>query len=192
MFLVENCFHWIGFHIVEYLLNQGYTVTGNDEINTDGKEHLSMFFSRNENFTHVEQQSNETVYDMRIMPSETELTLHKESTSTIYLPLLFGKWMPMNHNGMYFRRKFITFDSEEFLEKAVYIGDFLKIFHQCIRASNLPPVIKVKTGGADVPDDRKVENSVFIRNNRPVTDRLKIVQNHYKKFSELYESNENV
>ncbi|WP_174612782.1 hypothetical protein [Virgibacillus ihumii] len=188
MFLVENCFYWIGFHIVEYLLDQGYTVTGNDEIDTDGKEHLSMFIGRNENFTHMKQRLNESAYDIRLTPHETALTLHKDSASTIYLPLLFGEWMPMNQDGMYYRGDFIAFDSDEFVEKAVYIGDFLKIIDQCIAASNLPSAVNVKKKGEDINAEIKLENSVFIRNNRPINDRIKTVKNHYKKFSKLYES----
>lgn len=187
MFLVEKCFHWVGFHIVEYLLGRGYTVSGNDKINTDAKDHLSMLIGRNANFTHLEQRPDSKVFDIRITPDEDKLTLHKESTSTMKLPLLFGEWMPMNQEGMYHRNEFIAFDSDRFLIDAVYIGDFLTIVQQCIDASNLPSVIKVKHGEKDAASDLKLENSVFIRNNRPIMNRLKTVQNHYEKFSEFYQ-----
>ncbi|WP_077325073.1 hypothetical protein [Virgibacillus siamensis] len=187
MFFVENCFYWIGFHLVDYLLNQGYAVTGDDHIDTEGKEHLSMLIGRNENFVHLKEPRNAADYDICFTPKENTLKMYKNSTSTIKLPLLFGEWMPMEADGMYHRGTFIPFDSDRFLQEAVYIGDFLNTIQQCIDATRLPRFLNVNAGQQKSSADIKLEDSVFIRNNRPIMSRLKAVQSHYKRFGEFYQ-----
>ncbi len=51
-FLIANCYDWIGFHIVNKLLENGYDVDGYDHSSEDD-HHLSMFLGRNSSFTFV-------------------------------------------------------------------------------------------------------------------------------------------
>lgn len=188
-FLVENCFHWIGFHVVNLLLEDGYEVIGADVINTSKKEHLEMFVGRNDGFTHITEKSDHILYDAVIRIGDNELEIHKGQTSTIKLPLLFGEWMPMNVDGFYSGDTFISFESNYFLTEGVYIEDFLKILMQCIQSSQLPSVLKVRSANKGKDTEVKLENSIYIRDNVPIQNNAKVVVNHFKKFKAIYECN---
>ncbi|WP_164669480.1 hypothetical protein [Virgibacillus doumboii] len=189
LFLVENCFHWIGFHVVDFLLENGHRVDGMDDMSTDKKEHLSMFVGRNELFTHVTETERETAYDTTITirkDDELVLTLNNGSTTKINFPLVYGKWMPMEPEGMYYNNQFIRFNSDHFLSEAVYIEDVLQSLIQWVKSSNLSPVLEVKSIHEKHRENKKLENSIFIRNNRPIKENVNIVINHYETYKNFY------
>src|SRR5699024_6793172 len=117
-FLVTCCFDWVGFLMVNQLLEKGHEVDGVDEETTDFKEHLSMFLGRNSAFR-LKTRDELTYYDTAIMSGEEPCTdvmkarkmmniscnkiqaKRKASMTTIHEPVLFGEWMPMNERGMY-------------------------------------------------------------------------------------------
>lgn len=48
--LVVNCYHRIGFQLIDYLLTSGYEIDGIPEQTSTESEHLSMFLGRNSQF----------------------------------------------------------------------------------------------------------------------------------------------
>src|SRR5699024_12016099 len=176
IFLVENCFHWLGFHIINRLLDNGYQVDGMDDLDTDKKEHLSMFVGRNELFRHITSRERNTDYDISIQVDECKLVLEKEHPITIKLPLIFGEWMPMNQKGLYVQNEFMRFDSKQFLTNAVYVKDVLESLQQLIDSSDLPRVLEVRSCYSRPMNHKKLENSIYIRNNRPIQERISIVK----------------
>lgn len=188
LFLVENCFHWIGFHIINYLLEDGYQVHGVDEISTDKKEHLSMYVGRNESFQHFSALERDTDYDtsMKIDNNEIIITHQQNKSLRVKLPLLFGEWMPMESNGIYYKNELISFDSDVFIREGVFIEDFIKSLMQWVNSSQLPSFIDVKSIKNRRDENVRLENFIYIRNNRPTEENVKIVINHYKKFNEYY------
>ncbi|MCD5324700.1 MULTISPECIES: hypothetical protein [Pontibacillus] len=49
-YLLSGCFHWIGYHLTEALLNEGETVIGVDSDWNEQKEWLSLYVGRNASF----------------------------------------------------------------------------------------------------------------------------------------------
>ncbi|SFA82346.1 hypothetical protein SAMN04488072_102127 [Lentibacillus halodurans] len=184
--LVENCFHWIGFHIVNHLLENGYNVDGTDKLNTDKKEHLSMFVGRHELFRHISPLEKRNAYDAFLRIDDDELKLEKNHPVIIKLPIIFGEWMPMSQEGMYVQHDFIRFDSEQFLSEAVYVKNVLKSLQQWIHSSDLPSVLEVKSFHDRRTDNVKLENAIYIRNNRPIAESINIVKDHYEMYKKFY------
>ncbi len=188
LFLVENCFHWMGFHLVNCLLENGYKVDGVDDLSSDMKEHLSMYVGRNASFQHLSSPERSTTYDrlINITDKELILTIQPNTSHRINLPILFGEWMPMKKDGMYHQKTFISFDSDIFFNEAIYIGDFMKSLIQWVESSQLPEILEVKSINNIQSEEVKLENSVYIRNNITIEENLKVVIKHYEKFKELY------
>ncbi|TFJ93598.1 hypothetical protein [Lentibacillus salicampi] len=184
---VENCFHWIGFHIMNDLLDNGFQVDGMDSLDTDKKEHLSMFVGRNQLFRHVSASERNNAYDISLKIEDDALILEKENLVTIHLPLVFGEWMPMNQEGVYDQDDFIPFDSERFLTEAVYVGDVLKSLQQWFATSDLPPILEVRSFHERQTGQRKLENAVYIRNNRPIQEEINRVKKHYNTYQKFYQ-----
>lgn len=191
--LVVNCNHWIGYHIVNGLLEDDWLVEG--VIDKEEKDTLSMFFGRNSNFSfceNVEKKVYDTVISVGVPLKEIDhvhtnrsVIIHptvpenmKEDTILIKAPLLFGEWMPMNENGMYRNHLFIPFDSTYFLTEAVYIEDFVSYL--------------VKWLNDDIADNKKsaiikLEHSAYTRDNRPIEKKLEQVKEHYHQFKKYTE-----
>ncbi|MFB4169764.1 hypothetical protein [Virgibacillus sp. JSM 102003] len=188
LFLVENCFQWMGFHLVNCLLENGYKVDGVDDLSSEKKENLSMYVGRNASFQHLTSSKRGTTYDrsINIKDKEFVLTIKQNTSHRIKLPLLFGEWMPMKRDGMYLQSTFISFDSDIFLNEAIYIGDFMRSLIQWEKSSQLPEVLEVKSINNKQNEEIKLENSVYIRNNRTIEENLEMVIKHYEKFEELY------
>lgn len=203
-FLVTNCFDWIGFHMVNHLLEKGYTVDGMDEETTASKDHLSMFLGRNSAF-HLKKKKELTTYDTAIVIGEEPCPdglkakqiinirrnklqdTQKTSMTMLYVPVLFGEWMPMNDKGMYVNNQFITFDSAHFLSEAIYIKDFIAGLFQWMQSADIPSGLEVKSKGSEIKDV-KLENTVYIRNNEQTADKIKKVLKHYRNYQQFYTS----
>lgn len=196
-FFVSHCFHWIGFHIVNHLLENGYSVTGNEHALTDKQEHLAMMIGRNDLFTLLIDDTPKGKYTHVILPNENsdvpqeidavktfklsrEEGQHDKRMVDVRTPLLFGEWMPMNENGMYVDGKYIPFDSETFQNDAVYIGDFIASLMLCLMSSHQPGKLAIKPKSSiSAERDRQ---AVFLRERRPVDQQLRTVVAHYKRF----------
>ncbi|TRM11909.1 hypothetical protein FH966_09545 [Lentibacillus cibarius] len=185
-YAVQNCFHWIGFHIVNYLLEKGYRVDGMDDITTDKKEHLSMFVGRNELFRHVPYSRATDSYDVTMFVDDYCLKLNTHAPVTIQLPLLFGEWMPMNDKGIFVQNEFISFDSKQFLRQAVYIDQFLNSMQQWIHATRMPAELVVRSERDKDAGGERPENLLHIRSNETVEEYIQLVKAHYARFKDFY------
>ncbi|WP_449354081.1 hypothetical protein ACUL41_12015 [Virgibacillus natechei] len=196
--LVDNCNHWIGFHIANDLLENSYTVDGIGDENSD----LLMFLGRNSSFNFV-GRNLEKQYETAIMiggQSDTEfksgqtLIINPKSTDRvenrveINTPLLFGEWMPMNEEGFYNNNTFIRFDSDYFQTEAIYIDDFTKGLIQWLKMKEFPSTLEVRSEKNKDNKHVKLENTVYIRDNRPMADKVKNVLEHYQLYRKIYES----
>lgn len=194
--LVGNCNNWIGFHIVNDLLLANYTVNGIGDEN----ENLSMFLGRNSSFEFVGPDVKKN-YDIAIsignqlatIQSDRTLIINaiheqkKDNEVTIKVPLLFGKWMPMNEHGLYKNDELITFDSNYFKTEAIYIKDFTNGLLQWLKAEYLPFNMNVDSVRNKAKENVKLENSIYISDNRPIEENLENVLEHYRRYNSFYE-----
>ncbi|MUK90588.1 hypothetical protein GMD78_19715 [Ornithinibacillus sp. L9] len=200
--LIANCFHWVGFHLLNELLDRGIEVAGIDALDTDRKEHLSMFIGRNSSFSFIDNSEASNYETFIIIDNSDDIPSNftsrkikigfgesreeKENIVHVHAPILYGEWMPMNEKGCLHQERFIDFDSEEFQSEAIYIGDFVKAFIQWLKVDNLPGHIEVRTKKNNEDQALKLENSIYIRDNVPKEENLKRVLAHYRRYKEFY------
>lgn len=204
---INNCFHWASFHITNYFLEKGYKVDGVYKENEKTKEHFMMFLGRNNNFSLIENTN--TLHDeyelaLSIGKCDLDVTCNKYveieireherveqnrdafncNTSTIvYVPILFGEWMPMTEEGLYQNETFIRFDSDSFLKEAIYISRFIESLVQLLQSSKLPTFIEINS--IEKKPSVRLENSVYLYTNRP-KEYIRSIVNHYKTYSDIY------
>lgn len=197
--LIMNYTNWIGFHLAEALLNEGYKVDGFE--GKDGNENLVDFLARNSNFRSL-GNLEERVYPLVIYSGqEGQLprisveraflinpvsSIHEENIISIHIPLLYGEWMPMDENGIYVNEKRIYFSSELFKREAIYIGDFIQLLLQWINKK--PPIEKIRMEIAKNMNYNavKLEKTFFVDENVPIGDQVQKVVEHYRKYHLLY------
>ncbi|MFC2949931.1 hypothetical protein [Virgibacillus sediminis] len=197
--LVVNCNHWIGYHIVEELLDQDYSVDGLPDQEKGGD--LLLFFGRNSNFTMLENEAEVSPsYTTVITIGKVVGSLETKSNRcfsigeerpgqsakiiTIHPPLLFGEWMPMNEYGILVGEKFIRFDSEKFKQEAVYIKDFARAVMQWIQAEELPANLTAAFGKTAGRNRRN--GSFCVREGEPCQNKVGELLEHYRKYRDLY------
>lgn len=201
--LVQNCFHWVGFHIVNQLLEDGYTVKGIDFSTEQASDHLSMFFARHASFSLIEPNVDESfnvsivinspqyadnidaTHHIVIDETNRQLIEHVNSTY-IKQPLLFGKWMPIRDKGVFYCNNHIAFDSEAFLENAIYINDFTKMISQLLKKRDIPTFLDVQYDKIEESPTLILDNTVYIRDNTPIERKIEEVLTHYKQFEKYY------
>ncbi|RWZ55157.1 hypothetical protein EQV77_10930 [Halobacillus fulvus] len=126
---VKPCFHWIGYHIMTSLLQEGMEVVGIDRLDQKRKDHLYMYVGRNSNFQYF---FNEKDKENHIHQEEEEIEIRcsterligrnkkQDTTHDWKLPIVYGEWMDIQR---------MDIESEEELldwvlqTEAVYIGD---------------------------------------------------------------------
>lgn len=126
---VQPCFHWIGFHITSYLLQEGVEVIGIDPIETNQSDFLYMYVGRNSNFQHFFQKKDKenhvqgTEEEASVEYVDQHLLVRKNRKAIwVKLPSLYGEWMDLNRLGIQDKDQLKSWIKEK---EAVYIGDFL-------------------------------------------------------------------
>lgn len=198
--LIINCFHWIGYHIADSLLEQGRSVDGMDCIDSKQKDHLSMFFGRNDLFSMINQHDlsqHDTVIivgNASVLPNilaerkiiiDNRIHLHAPDCISIAIPFLIGEWMPMNEKGVYVDGNMIPLESELLRTEAVYVRDFTEILLQWLHIMVLPKKIEVRSRNSQ---QNRLENSMHILNNRPKGEMIKRLKAHYRKNKYVYDT----
>ncbi|MUV36525.1 hypothetical protein JNUCC1_00328 [Lentibacillus sp. JNUCC-1] len=196
-YYVENCFHWIGFHLVQHLLDAGECVIGIDQVSSPQKEHLYLFMGRHDRFQLMSREAapaNGIKKDVNLQVcnnkngSETDNghihivygTEHDQTNETIDLPLLFGFWMPMTEFGMKrVNGEWLPFASDAFLNEAVYIEDYMNDLVHCIREGCLSEI------SSSCPN-QYLANLGKVKDNRTIKTNLSIVQEHYHRNTSFY------
>jgi len=199
--LVTNCFHWMNYHLVNELIENGYTVAGMGGQMTKEKEHLSMLIGRNSLFSLITDQELEQ-YQTVIGVGETDDTIDtrrfiminhegqqadlQKNRTFIQTPILFGEWMPMDQKGAYINDTYITFESPEFLATAIYIKDFIHYLLTCIKEKHLPEKITIQSSRNVESGEVLLDKSVYIQDNIPIEKTVNKVRNHYEQFKAYY------
>ncbi|MBN8233708.1 hypothetical protein JF544_00540 [Halobacillus kuroshimensis] len=126
---VQPCFHWIGFHITSYLLQEGVEVIGVDPIETNQSDFLYMYVGRNSNFQHFFQKEDKenhvqgTEKEASVEYVDHHLLVRKNGeTLWVKLPALYGEWMDLQRFGIQDKDQLKSWIKKK---EAVYIGDFL-------------------------------------------------------------------
>lgn len=197
--LIVNCNSWVGYHIVDALLMEGFLVDGVIDQHEPGD--LEMFFGRNSLYEEVTLQTKKE-YDIGIIIDDfiTELpkgvkhwitisTIHDEriesatrtTMTSIYPSLLVGEWMKMNDKGIYRNDEFIRFESRYFKEQAIYIIDFVNALLHWIQMDTLPSYFQVFPKQENI-SNKKVEKKIFLRKNRSIDTIIQLLKKHYELF----------
>src|SRR5690625_5291106 len=200
--LVKDCFHWIGFHIVDQLLIDGYEVKGIQTSSSKKTAHLSMFFDRHSHFSLIEdetacetdtallinQHTTDGINASRFMMIGEHVDIEALTADQIAIqqPLLFGEWMPIYEDGCYYLNDHIPFDSPRFHEQAIYIHDFTKMIVALLKQDNLPNVINMQTVKNDSILGLTLDNTYHIQDNTPIENKLQDVLKHHKQFKHYY------
>ncbi|MRH43375.1 hypothetical protein GH741_11865 [Aquibacillus halophilus] len=212
MYVVSNCFNWIGFHFLQKILNNSEEVVGLDQISTDKEENLYLSVGRNSLFTHVTSKRDlkkeinskqvDVVFDL--MDSDELLAdeefhadnwvqfkneIAKDNTNNLIhveLPLLYGEWMPRDNNGIFHTRNYIKFDSETFENEAIYIDDFVDAMWQILSSRKKPEKIKFKSLRKEGRDEKDPAQVLYIREKERMETRLLNLNNHFEQFSKFY------
>ncbi|GGM24982.1 hypothetical protein GCM10011351_08340 [Paraliobacillus quinghaiensis] len=208
MFVIIGCFNWIGFHLLETLLQNGEEVIGVDQLDHPKREHLSMFVGRNANFTYYEtldqvKKNNLNNHIQAVFMCDQVQSFNRKSISSlkyiqffpkqkgqqevieVKLPLLYGEWMDRDENGIYNSNEFIQYDSALFKEKAIYIKDFIGAIIQLSDASNSPSTVSYYTPEQLQEQQSSVTDLFILPSNSP-TRNLEKVEAHYQRFNEMY------
>lgn len=189
--LVVNCGHWIGYHIVDDLLESDFQVDGISI--SPNTEDLLMFFERNSSFT-LTEDPEEKQYDTSIIVGNhgEEYNInakrifgiqHKSDKLSkfvsIHTPFLFGEWMPMDENGCYRNKEYISFESDWFKENAIYIKDFTKVLIQLVETTTVPRNIDLKHG-------KSSGMGIYVTKQENIENKIEQVRKHYKLYRHLY------
>lgn len=200
--LITNWTNWLGFHFINELLEEGYTVHALITDSEQRTNHFAEFFIRNSSFCFVEN-GNLSTYDEAIVignfPIKNILgrriwhincTLSKYNGKCIFVftPILFGEWMPLNEEGIFFQGKLIPFTSEYFRNETIYIKDFMKIFKQWLKSVLVPHRILLCTNQKKCGRETfMLENIIYLRDNRPKCKPIETIKRHYKRYKRMYE-----
>lgn len=201
--LVKGCFNWIGFHIVDHLLKEGYEVKGIQTTSSKQSTHLSYFFDRHTGFSLIDDKEsqhvqtallvNESGSDVInasrtiVVSEQPDLENMKDHQIVIKQPLLFGEWMPIQDNGCYYLNEYIPFDSVKFREQAIWIHDFTKKIVTLLAKKALPQIINVERNQNGAFSGLTLDNTFHIQDNTPIDSKVEDVLDHYKRFNQYYE-----
>lgn len=205
--LVVNCDGWVGFHLVNTLLEHDYIVDGTTMLDDTGEiqpiKDLTMFFGRNSDFSIVSRTDKKYSigiivgdFDGDISQNVEKLIIinpdkkqHKSikptNWTTINTSLLFGEWMPMDEKGLYYKEEYIPFTSEKFQKESIYIDDFTKAMMQWLEMPDLPQELNIYSSNDEEKQASKIEKNMYISENILNKDNLKNVIEHYLKFKEI-------
>ena len=194
--LVMNCDHWIGFHLVERLLELGYQVHGVAEEEKD--DYLTHFFGRNSRFAFV-TSTEEIVYDACFMISEMKENQTIQTDQMILIddryqfkkvenkhahiirpPLLYGEWMPMTKDSVYYADRWINIHSEQFKKDGVYIKNFVDSLLQLMHIKNLPSYLNIYTK-LHLKAFDSLHHTIYIRESGNDREKVKKVIAHHEK-----------
>jgi len=200
--LIVNWTNWLGYHFINELLEADYTVHA---LITDPEERtnrFAQFFTRNSSFSFVDKDNLLTYSDTVVIGNfpiksvSSKRTWHINCTFRenngqcvfVFTPILYGEWMSLNEEGIFFQDNFISFASKKFHNETIYIKDFLKIFQQWLKSTLIPHKIVLcvnrKLFNREI---FMLENIVYFRDNRPKYKHIETVKKHYKKYKRLYE-----
>jgi hypothetical protein len=200
--IIENCFDWIGFHLIEKYLNEGFEVCGIDQLD-ERKEFLYEMIGRNASFHFYDDVESIDDDEMReamfisivknkehirevntnleryIILNEIEQvdTNQLESKNNYYIctPNLFGPWMN--------KKSYDQYSKEDAFE--LYIDDFISWLYYFTKSTVKQNVITLQTK----KNQKKAQSGCHLMTVLPTTsldeERIR-VKDHIKKYPSYY------
>ncbi|MFZ3577905.1 hypothetical protein [Virgibacillus sp. DJP39] len=193
---VTNCFHWVGFHLVNRLIENDYAVDGIANLSTKKEEELYLMVGRNSNFSlfnNVSEIKDNVYTDAILINPEEPIYFQTSRTFTVgvdlgnpdfvalHTPLLFGEWMPMDEEGIFVNDQYIAFDSNEFQNEAIHINDFIDCFMQWLNACSMPNLIALTPNQSVIGEEGDPGKYIYLRKERPLEEQVNLLVNHYEK-----------
>jgi len=197
--LVINYTDWIGYHIVEALLNEGYSVKA--LAGKNGNVNVEDFFARNSAFSLYEKQQDipqplvicigeseewDGIKMERLILINSMSEVETEKKLSIDTPFLFGEWMPMDEKGFYRQGERIYFSSELFKKEGIYIADFIKLFLQWVKEATKLNDVTLKSARNLENRDIKLDNFFLVHENIPIEENIRRVITHFQMHHSLY------
>ncbi|GGC74551.1 hypothetical protein GCM10007216_01480 [Thalassobacillus devorans] len=196
VYIIDSCFHWVGFHLVQHLLTEGKEVIGIDRVEDSKRENLYFYIGRNSRFQHfnsiqeMDRHCHQEHIEAAIRIEDSALddegefggmllcesveTLMEGKGERLDLPPLYGEWMPRNESVVYIGKEPILFEELIQREDASYIEDFLARFLSDLTERGIAAVKEVYRMEklADTSDREKIYSQL---------------QNHYQRHQQFYE-----
>ncbi|SDZ74794.1 hypothetical protein SAMN05421743_10143 [Thalassobacillus cyri] len=196
VYIIDACFHWIGFHLTQHLLTEGYEVIGIDPLEGTKQENLYFFIGRNSRFQHfhsIEEMErhchNETIEAVISVGSPAdgrsrfgELFVYESvegfmnrKGNGVELPPLYGEWMPRDEQTIYISKtEPLLFSDLVDREDSLYIEDFIVYFFKNFS----------EKGTSFSASDLLSLQSPSTKNNEELKEQL---QEHYRQYRRIYE-----
>lgn len=183
-FIVENCFHWVGYHLVDMLLENSHHVVGVSQLNTSKENHLAMFVSRNSLFTLKEEVKDDA--DVYIIVREkNDLTSIRVKFLNAYhdieLSDLVGEWMPQANVNEILKTK----DTKD-IKNMICVRDVISALIQWLESkATIPSTICIYPKG-HILAEKKLDKNILLRNNRSMDRCIEKALKHYQTYKDLY------
>ncbi|MFD2630357.1 hypothetical protein [Oceanobacillus kapialis] len=193
--------YWVGYHMVEHLLGIGHEVHGKEEEAYSSE--LPFFFGRNSAYKGYNPNKKYKRaflfknYDENVIANSAHVfevcgdsqQLKGQTITAIHIPLLFGEWMPMDDKGMYWNNSYVRFTSNFFQEEAIYVKDFIQeLLKWESNEIRFQEKLYVHSFRSKEKKELIVENSIYLRDNVPIDEKLQQVRQHYKQYKQHYEN----
>ncbi|QXE02711.1 hypothetical protein [Terribacillus sp. DMT04] len=196
-FLIDNCYSFEGYHLVETLLEEGHEVSGiHSSVLSNKEAHLSMYLGRHALFEEGIQEKDYAAYVTFFGEGEKQVSAHRrvnlqydksDDTDTdaevrILLPILYGKWMPRDTDTLQWEGKTIPFDDAFFRAHALPIQSVMQTVSKLLAGDTRSK--NYRFYAKDVCPEQ--EDQAVIAFTRNLQDDLITLHQHYAKFSQFY------
>lgn len=200
--VIIGCYDWIGFHLANKLVEEGISIIGVDNSESEKADTMSLFFGRNAAFSHYKSEneilkrkrspdaifiihqsvSDEWLESFKDIPIITCIKKNSSIEPTvgtmIILPDLYGPWMPTNGKDC----KII---SKQIPESSIYIEDFTNWLKQLVNVADLPKQIDFSVLDSEKRDENEVLPNFDKRTKKE--DGINYLLEHITKFPQFYD-----
>jgi hypothetical protein len=193
-FLIDNCYSFEGYHLVETLLEEGHEVTGiHSSVLSDKEAHLSMYLGRHALFKEGIQKKDYAAYvtffgegERQVGAQRVDLHYHRSDDTNaevqILLPILYGEWMPRDTDALQWEGKNISFDDAFFRAHALPIQPVMQTVSKLLAGDTRSK--NYRFYAKEVCPEQ--EDRTVIAFTRNLKDDLTALHQHYAKFSQFY------
>jgi len=185
---IEDCFHWIGYHLVTVLLEEGWIVYGRDRLDAPNREHLSMFVGRNSHFSLLDDEEGKQMHP-RIEISDDQngisITTTEGEKIVINCSPLIGEWMPMTATHMLNGDKLQPWKALD-LKEIIEVSAYAEILKQCLQATRVPRKINIVSRLSEKAGEKN-PNMIVSIDQKDSKEALRSLKEHFNRFKPLYQ-----
>lgn len=185
---VEDCFHWIGFHLVTAFLEEDWIVYGKDPLHSPDREHLSMFVGRHSDFSLLDDKEDKRMFPhIELMENQTGISLTKEEGKKVAIKCssLIGEWMPMTDTHMLNGDKLQSWRGLD-LKEIVEVGAYAEIVKQCLEAARIPEEIHIVSRFSKKAGDED-PGMIVVIDHKEGKEKLRSLKEHFSRFKPMYQ-----